>query len=50
MADKKDEIISKYVLPTDALFKNNNSVFISPAQEKMFKNGVSLGLDHLHHQ
>lgn len=44
---EKDKIISKYVLPTDALFKNNNSVFISPAQEKMFKNGVSLRLDRL---
>lgn len=44
---EKSEIISKFILPTERLFLENKSVLIDDVQEKMFRNGVNLGLEYL---
>lgn len=42
-----EEIIKKFVFPTDRLFKNNNSVNITIPQSNLFKNGGNLMLSRL---
>jgi len=41
------EIVSNYVLPTDYLFRNKESIYIDDEKAKLFQNGVDLKLPHL---
>ncbi len=43
-----EQIVKSYLLPTDSLFGNLNSIMISNAQEIRFKNGGNLFLQRLH--
>ncbi len=42
-----EEIIEKFVFPTDRLFENNNLAYITKSQSNLFKNGGNLMLSRL---
>lgn len=42
-----EEIKSRYVRPTDYLFRNNNYIYLNDDESKAFRNGVNLRLPNL---